>query len=296
MKYPMQITNVVRLAITLIACVLLVGCQSEPKPENDTKLPASQFVSVTATDYWKWHNVPKTHGNENKSVAIVDFGVEYVTAKIEPELTNQMATSSRKQIRFTTTLYKRLADEMYIMFTEHLKGRGLNVVSTRTITSSNAYQRFSTTGSQDSTLMQILSPTGSDTGRIKKMTVRPAPGLRLITGARNEEVEEVEADLLSELDADIALRVRIRVSVYRGYASLDRGSTIWVLSNGIAGNLTADRSLISDELVIDKERYKLSQGKVYAIDSAKYLAVMHKLFPTFVEMAFNASPKHPSVR
>ncbi len=98
------------------------------------------------------------------------------------------------------------------------------------------------------------TPSGSDTGRVKQLTVYSADGLAVIRGAGDVDIETVEAEMLEELSADVILRVRIRVGTYGGHPSLERGSTVWVRSPNVAGNLTSDRSLISNIRVVEEER------------------------------------------
>ena len=76
--------------------------------------------------------------------------------------------------------------------------------------------------------------------------------------------------------------------MFQGRAILERGTTIWVLREDVVGNLTADRTLLSDERVA----FEKSDGgtTVYSVETKKYVAAMRKMIPPSIEMAFASMP------
>lgn len=281
------------LAMCFAAALIIGGCH-----ESSMTSPAAG--QELASTYWKRHNVPNMSQRGYKRIAITDFSVEFVTVRMESPLESQSAFTPppitpgqhgavvsglrRKQISFEPSLCKEVTDEMYDLFVGSLKSRGLEALPREEVTASEAYKRFSTLGTRDSSLTQRINLVGSDTGRTKRVKVYPASGLRIINGARNEDIEDVEADLLLELNADVSLRVHVRVGVFHGHASLERGSTVWVQSRDVIGNLTSDRSLLSEDVVVDEEKFKQLKGQPYIVLGERYHAAIKKLFPSFVAM------------
>jgi len=224
-----------------------------------------------ADQYWKRHGVPDMQSYGYKRVAIVSFSVEYVLRRVEAPLTTV-------ETRYPEKLLSGLADQCYADFVRALGARGLEVVSPEQIEQTGAYRSLVP-------LLNLERPAqglASDLGRIKRVRVRAPRGQHFVERARDVEIESVEARILDELAADVAVRVRIRVGASKGRLSIERGSTIWVLSSDVVGNLTADRSLLSDETVY----FAKEGGSVYSANTQAVLDAARRMFPAFLEMAF----------
>lgn len=287
--------------------ISLLGCHAAPMTYSAADLQSAKTRARVAHLYWTRNNVPPEWEKRYRRVALVDFSVEFITAKIEVPGEEQPTFSPpavapahvglefgglfRKQFNYQPTLYRELADELCAMFIDELAARGLEVAAPEEVCGARAYQRLQTRQRDDGSILQELNLIGSDAGRVKQMVTHPASGYRIITGARQGDVERVELALLDELEADVALRVHVRVGVYRGRASVERGSVIWVLARDLVGNLTAEKSLLSDECIVETEGFVPIQGVAYAVDSQKYTEALRQLFAPYVSMVFESGER-----
>lgn len=272
----MYTRSVALVGLPLLTAVV-AGCSGPAHTYSVVELTSPDVQQRAANTYWKRHDVPIMRDYGYKRVAIVDCSVEFVTRKVEAPL-------KAVEIKYEHALYQAVADELYATFVAALESRGLEVIPGETVQSAVAFRGFVTQLSIEQSWFGIAS----DTGRIKRTLIRSPGALRIVEKGRDVEVESVEAALIKEIGADVALRLRARVGVYEGRASLERGTTIWVLSEDVVGNLTADRSLLSDERVA----FEKTEGgtTVYSVETEKYVAAMRKMIPPFIEMAFASTP------
>jgi hypothetical protein len=236
-----------------------------------------------ANAYWKRHSVPNMRQYGYKRIAVVEFAVEFVTSKREE--------SDTKHISYSQYLYDNLPTELHNIFCQELRSHDLTVVSPQTLRGSRSYARFEVAPDGYEPSMDGAHYSSSDTGRVKKIKIYSADGLKIIKGAGTDDIEDAEADLLKELSADVALRVRIRVGFFNGHASIERGSVVWVLSKDVAGNLTADRSLVSDIEVVES-----TKGSTIDIFVPRYEQAMREMFPAFIAMAFMSGESSQEVK
>ncbi len=300
----MRFRDGILVVASVFVCISLLGCHAAPMTYSAADLQSAKTRARVAHLYWARNNVPARWEQRYRRVAIVDFSVEYVTAKIEVPGEQQPTFSPpavapaqigiefgglfRKQSNYEPSLYQELADELHAMFTSELATRGFELLPAAEICGARAYQRLRTQERDDGSILQEFNLIGSDAGRVKQMVTYPATGYRIVSGAGQGDIEDVELALLDELGADVALRIHVRVGVYHGRASVERGSIIWVLARDVVGNLTAEKSLLSDELVVEAEGFVPIQGQACAVDSRKYLEALRQLFPPYISMAFES--------
>lgn len=96
--------------------------------------------------------------------------------------------------------------------------------------------------------------------------------------------------MIQEIGADVAARARFRVGVFRGRATIERGSQVWVLSRHMYGTMELTRSLVSDQSVLAEDEFRVVRDNIYRVNSEKYLAVMRALFPTLIALGFESGP------
>lgn len=282
-----SLANVQRVAIAEFSVEFVTGKIESPAP-GDTADPNPPTDTA---------NLPEPAGSITESDPPADPASDADTdseAGAQSELAFEtIATPARPEpietyLDYPPHVQEKLTDQLYAMLVVELLARGIEVIPRETLRATDAYQRLQTQKYSEATLVDEPNLTSSDTGRITKVAVRPATGLRLITGAAGEPVEAVEADLLNELAADAVIRARIRVGVTQGRAAVERGSTVWVLTRDSAGNLTADRSLISEGSVIDDNQTDPATSRGLAIHGDRFAKAIRSLFPPYLAMAFEA--------
>ncbi|MHC5109801.1 MAG: hypothetical protein ACYTHJ_07985 [Planctomycetota bacterium] len=279
--------------VVLIPLLTLASCAGKNSgveamtPVGPDKLRDENAQAKYASVFWKRHGVPDMRPYNYKRIAIAEFTVEFVSRKIE----GNKSTS----IEYSTYLMNDLPNSLYKMFRENLESRGLEVLPPSQVIRSRAFARLDTEMNGFKPELNNTSAFTSDTGRVKELTLYAAEEFRVVRGSGDADIESVEAEMLKELEADVVLRVRIRVGAYGGHPSLERGSTVWVLSPNVAGNLSFERSLISNIRVVEEKRTVIGRGSVLNIMVPDYLRGINEMFPAFLNMAHMSADSAPAL-
>jgi hypothetical protein len=269
----------VQAMLVSLPIVLLAGCAStptEPPPRitSAAQLASPELRAKYASVYWRRNSVPDMRRYNYKRVAVTEFAVEFITSKIEG--------NARKDIAYSQYLFDLLPQELYALFVREVEQQKVEVLPIAAVTKSRAYMRFDTVASKGyRPPMEGVYLAPSDTGRVKQIDIYSAPGLNVLKGAGGADMESVEADLLKEVGADVALRVRLRLGCFAGHATIERGSTVWVLSRDVAGNLSQEMTLASDIRIVEAEK-----GTLVDVWVPKYRAAIEEMFPPLIAMAF----------
>lgn len=298
--------------VAAVTCVgWLVGCQ-EPPPlppstyrQADLSTPAG-ISGETLTAIWDRGNLPDLSVHEGKKVAIVMFEVEFVTSEWEalpwkpmkkdeveekPEAKRaRLETFREKTIAYPPGFPRKLTDEMYALLVAEMQKRGRVVLPAEAVRGSKVYAGLKTFDGSQTMIMDNAQRSDPDVGYPSGILVCPGGGLGLVYGTYKGPVEEAAIAMLKELDADVAAAVRIRVSVFRGSATIERGSKVWLLSRDAYGTGVMRRSLASDSSVLAREEFQVVYPDRINIDGDAFAAAIHKLFPTVIGLALQPTP------
>ena len=108
----------------------------------------------------------------------------------------------------------------------------------------------------------------------------PVDGLLCLAGDQ-DQTDAVIADLLDEVEADYALQVRLRVSIRNGRASIEKGSTVRVVTRDATGLLETRLALVSAQSVTEE----VPDSDVTAINSQRFVRALQRLFRPCIGMA-----------
>ena len=284
---------------------LVAGCGAPPQARQTLRMrdlgtPAAR--KAAASDFWMRANVPDLRGLGYKRIAIAEFVVEFVTQK--RELTADLDEYRRAHpeaqqraggaVQNVTVSYPNEYDypaALYKLCCNELKRRGFEVLPMEVVAAASAYRRFETE-TDDLIEVKDAYSSGSDTGRVRKLSVRALPGLAIIRGGGDQDVESIEEALRQELKADVLLRVRVRLGTFSGHATLERGSVVRVTAPHVSGTISAERSLVSEESVI-AEGQPGGGGWQVRVNLPKYQAAVTAMFPVYIEMAFDSADVAP---
>jgi hypothetical protein len=234
-------------------------------------------------------------------IAIAEFTVEFVTDKLDTPFKQQPVAGTteygyiglpatligigRRTVVYDDVLKRHLPDELYDVFVRQLAAGGLDVLPAATVAAAPAYKEFVTANPGSTKPGEIFNIMGSDTGRTKRLEYWPAKGLATLTHPTEGSFDTVERRLLAETDALTVLRVRVRVGVWRGYASVERETRIEVTAAHGAGHMVQQRSIVSDEMSIDESKWKLFRGSVYPVRTSSFAHAMEEVFTPDAAMA-----------
>jgi hypothetical protein len=279
----------------------VAGCHDPAFSLSKADLGESSKVKSAAPSYWEYQTQQPPMSGYRK-VALVEFAIEYVTEKLESFADNQprvvfhefipigLATSmsgvGRIRIQIDEALRKEFPDELHDYFVKGLEAEGLQLVSQESIRATKAFKCLSLGKPGHTDLAHAFNVAGTDTGVPRLLVIEPAKGFDVILGTNDmRTVEQVEQDIIKEVGADVALRVRFRLSVYRQVASIEKWSILRVTKGNTFGHHFAERSLLSDETVVKKEDFIVVAGVVKQIDTDQYRQAIKKLYPPFLDMA-----------
>ena len=163
------------------------------------------------------------------------------------------------------------AEGLYKGFVEALPTYDRHSVPIQTVTDAPAYQRLEGTGIDDVPLLP---------GSARESSRYPVEGLLCLAGDQGQ-TDAVIAQLLDEVEADYALQVRLRVSIWKGRASIEKGSTVRIVARDGTGLLETRRALVSAQRVTEEE----PDSDVAAVNSQRFVRAIQRLFRPCIGMA-----------
>ena len=274
---------------------MATGCHQPPVKLSEANLDSPANMKEAAGTYWEPdpQRIPPTG---YQRLALVEFAVEFVTEKLESLSDNQpgvvihefipigfvtsLAGAGRIRIQMDEELRREFPDEMYAYFEKALKAEGIQLVPMEEIRATEAFKKLTLGKPGHTDLGHAFNVAGTDVGVPRLLVIEPAKGFDVILGTNDlRTIEEVEQDLIKEVKADAALRVRFRVGVYRQFASIEKWSILRVTKAGAAGYHFAERSLISDEKVVAKEDFLPVAGIIKHLDADQFCQAVRKLYP-----------------
>ncbi|MEW6251584.1 MAG: hypothetical protein AB1716_13125 [Planctomycetota bacterium] len=292
-------------ASTGFVALLAVGCSAPPPARQTTRVrdlesPAARREAAQL--FWRRADVPDLRGHGYRRIAIAEFVVEFVTAK--RELTADLEEYFRQNpgvqrpggaVQNVEVVYPNEYDypaTLYQLCCDDLKQRGFEVVPAAEVARAAAYQRFEVEPEDKTVELKDTDVGPSDTGRVRRLSLRSLPGLSIIRGAGDQAFEAAAEALRRELHADVVLCVRVRAGTFSGHATLERGSRVRVVAPDVAGTLSAERSLVSEEWVVAESRAVLG-GWQLRVNLPKYQRAVAALFPVYIAMAFDSAESAP---
>lgn len=251
-------------------------------------LQNEELARDLAPQYWEKTGLPDLTRAERGRVVLSGFSVEFIAAKKEGFFKRQPFASAppispfgvgvelsglgRKRILFTEEVQldviESLRDQLIDLFEREY---GYEVVPHLDVLASEAYQKFEfldidATGGRGT--FQQANLISSDTGTVRAAELRPATGYRLLNDNMDSEmVREIGRELAAELGADAAIRVRMRVGIYRGLAALEKGSRVEMSilprddRPGATGVMEMRRSMLSEQSVSSFDSFVPFQGE-----------------------------------
>lgn len=288
------------IGLTLVVA-MAAGCHQPPVKLSEANLDSPANVKEAASGYWE-PDPQRIPPAGYQRLALVEFAVEFVTEKLESLSDNQpgvvihefipigfvtsMAGAGRIRIQMDEELRREFPDEMYAYFEKALKAEGIQLVPMEEIRATEAFKKLTLGKPGHTDLGHAFNVAGTDVGVPRLLVIEPAKGFDVILGTNDlRTIEEVEQDLIKEVKADAALRVRFRVGVYRQFASIEKWSILRVTKAGEAGYHFAERSLISDEKVVAKEDFLPVAGIIKHLDTEQFCLAVRKLYPPYLSTA-----------
>lgn len=282
---------------------ITTSCASAPTSYRESDLASPETRKLAAPLYWQRLDLPSLGASRQAKIAIADFTVEFVTTSLEanastvpagekekPEaVAARIGTLAPKQILHSPESLQGIANALYDTFTDDLTRRGHQVLPVAAVLSSKAYGHLRTIGTTPQKVtVEQSGRNDPDIGYATHLTVVPAKGLSIAKGTTGISPTDLAIAALQETGSDAVLRVCIRVSVFRGCASLDRRTQIWVTRPQGRGTLSLQKQLVSETNVLAGDTFQGLRPNEYRINPSTYQAATQRLLTTALALAADA--------
>ncbi len=257
-----------------------------------------------------------------KTVAITQFSVEYITSKKQLSGAGNSIKSGKfglghlvakgveaagvgeKRYDLGEDFKKNLPNHLYALLVETLNSEGFNVLTLEQVRDSKAYNRFKTKDKAEGKTKKKRHGRrfggGSTVTKVDRFSAEGLVKLKagVVSGIKNARAE---AQLMHDLDADITMRVNIRLGVYNdGKPSVEPGSIFQIVSGytegtmpggkviynpKMSGQVSVKKQLLYGLEVVDSKNFEFGKGKIFKINSERFTEAMDAMFPAFARMA-----------
>lgn len=304
-----------RRAALLLVLPLVSGCFSPPRRAAEVmgNPPTAPVPSGVPThvdeaglpvDCWKQSGdlEPRVVLGRGRRVVVTEFDVEFVDLQFQPPIPRQpifkappisinpvhMAIKvigfGRRYTQMAEEEQQALASDLYNVFLQDLRRRGLELVAQDDWRASPGYAGLRKKSVVRSSPLMFLNPLGSDTGTVLHTRTVAAPGLCVLQATPDARAA-AEARILQETCADVALAVRLRVGTFREQPALEHRSVIRLTTCEGSTTLRACHSLVSDLAVVDSARFRPIVGRIEPLDPARFSGELTAMLPKFIALA-----------
>ena len=238
--------------VTVLAVVLvLAGCSGVTHHGEDGVLDFQKL----AREFWSIEDGGAKR-REDPRFAVVEFTVEYIGD----------ASTAGGSTGFGTSMKLELPGLLYRSFTQEMADIRRYPVALSEVSEAEAYSRLAGTSLDEVALAVTSAAAGEGAAPVRY----PVDGLKALDDGEDTALFAVA----SEVAADAALQVRLRVGVHDGKAAIMKGSTLRVVAEEGTALLTSNLTLVAPSRVVaDSEG-----GTVAAIDTAAFVRSIQRLF------------------
>ncbi len=197
----------------------------------------------------------------------------------------------RMRVDYPRDVTRSIPLDVYASLVEALQLRGMTVVDPARTVRTRPYRRVDRSTVEFSSPIQYIDPRGSDAGRPNQLEIYPAWPLRVICEQSHAVLGAAESAIRTELQADVSLRLRLRVGVYKGRAALERGSVLHITDNESRHRVVAQRSVISDRIVATHDDYEIISGRAQLVNWESFTDAIQIITPMYLSEALpDAAP------
>lgn len=278
----------------------LCGCYAPP-------VVAYSGAAIDSLTDGIWsENLPEDILAPGRRVAILECSVEFVTMKYVTPTSRQalvggpyMAISAvidlsgiyRMRVDYPREVTRSIPRDVYASLVAALQSQGMTVVDPAHTVQTRPYRRLDRSTVQFSSPVQYIDPRGSDAGRPNRLETYPAWPLRVICEQSHAVLGAAESAIRTELQADVSLRLRLRVGVYKGRAALERGSVLHITDNESRHQVVAQRSVLSDRIVATHDEYEIISGRAQLVNWELFTDAIQRITPMYLAEALpDAAP------
>jgi len=229
-------------------------------------------------DYWEGHGDLAI----GKDVAVAEFTVELVRERHFRSADRYGL--KRHNTAYRPDVYEDIGHYLYTMFTELASERhGIKFRSLDQIAAASSYGQYSALDGK-SVHRTYGEPIPTAAGFIVATDLVATPPLSVLHDEQDPTLIERDRALVAELGVDSVLRVRLRVGIHIGHATLEEGTVFSVTTATTAGNVESRRPLASNEAATETGFLRPSQGGDYVIGKTNFFHALGTIYPTYTRL------------
>ena len=274
----------------------LCGCHAPPVVLRMDSPYGKSALLAQAGELWRGGE-PACELKPGSRVAILQCSVEFVTMKHVTPGENQPMVGGpigpaaalvdlsgvfRRRVTYPNNVLLNFPREVLESVVFILEENGLTVADPDAVTGTRGYRHLARSAVEHSLPAYHLNPKGSDVGRVSEFRVHPAWPLRVLHEGSDSLIETAERAVRMELALDATIKIRLRVGIYHGRASIEQGSEIFITTDDSTRRIFADRSLISDRRVARCNDYEFVSGQEYTVDWTSFRRSMRAMLPIYL--------------
>lgn len=245
-----------------------------------------------------WREIgPQCELRPGSRVAILECSVEFVTQKHvtpgdrQPMVGGPLGAASalvdlsgvfRRRVSYPRDVLLDFPRDVLEAAVFILEENGMRVVDPDAVANARGYRHLVRSSGEHSLPAYQLNPKGSDVGRVSEFLVYPAWPLRVLHTRSDSLIETAERAVHLELALDATVKIRLRVGMYRGRATIEQGSQILVSTAESTRRLLAERSVVSGLPVGRYDDYELVAGHEYTVDWPSFRAALGAMLPVYL--------------
>ncbi len=284
------------LLVVLASSLTTWGCHAPPVIVDSRD--SSDAIERRLLEEAIWGLPEKTPSDATGArAAVMECTVEFITMKqVTPSARQAMLGGAftpltaivelsgvfRRRVTYPSETQLELALRVYDALVARLLARGYDVIEADRVVASRTLRNLDGSAVDFSSLVYHLNMIGGDTGRIGEFRAVPAHPLPALHDEEDDTLEFAERALLAEFDADLVIRLRLRVGLYKGRVSIEQGSSIHIACGSEDPPVESVRSVVSEAFVGGHDDLMPVAGERYSVDWELFMAEAIPLSAAYV--------------
>lgn len=277
---------------------LAPGCRTAPQRLDAVNFNDPAEVREASDQFWRVKRPVELSPGSN--IALVDFGVEFVTQKDEGPFESQLLINppliltvaervvpvvGKEQTIFTDETREATVQTLFDIFVREASVRSIEVVPPEESRMAQAFQPVTIVDPKVASTFKIYELFPNDTGKIYQTEFETLDGLTLVKEPKGQRCAKCLVSVAEQTQSAATLVVRLRVGTTRGRASIERGSKVWLISDDRVLALESRRSLISDPIEASTDQFLGGAlGQIYTPPADAYVAQIATVATPYISM------------
>lgn len=271
-------------AAFVLSALAMSSCAPVQNTGDVTLVDSGRLDRLVFGHYWKAVDVPNVR--DARRIAVSEFAIEFVQQRaiyISDGPENSLRTA-----HFGESVLRELPDHLYREFVTRMANRGREVIPNQNVVGAKSYSGYSMRPAEAPTVVRHAPPLSGNIGKIHATDLRGTSNLAVLTGP---DLVDNDRALAREVGADVVIRARFRVGIYKGRVTLEKGSVVNLTTPTGAGRMESHRALGSRFSVLENYGYRPTNAGEYNVSGKTLMEVIAEVFESYSALAMESFPK-----